>query len=826
MSVTILKTVQPCNKVWNGEKMAFGKPFTTAQAMTRNIDSLEALAEVIRSISDDPCKVWCPGGSFEAYPDDQQQFSIMAATTIRKQLGLPLDADVSGVQQINGRDYVARLKANMQESRVQLFDYDQTDGMPDKFRNMDADSLVAFMRDIFGQGVGFVAVESTSGRVKGTDKAKGWHLYAIIKEPADLVRFKAAWLSQGFISGWSFLKPTHCRKDIPERGLKAGDVCYYVPWSIFDPSVLASCERLDFIGKPYAAAGSEIEVLPATVKTYPGTALDTTLIQSLEPEQRERVKKTLKAKGIALTGTDGFATSVVGGIALNTSIETQSGWMTVQEFLSSQHDKMRCQIPAFIRDSESWNGILRRTKKETAVLIDNGTQTHYFLPDAEVAPLVAPATKKHKSRLFDPKNPLDWRNAFMMTQESMDKIADPEWIYKNLIIRGHLIVIPAPPNGGKTTIMMHLAGGVVADGYTATYVNADISGADAKSAHAQATAGGFMLLLPDFAMTDDGGLSMADVVALLEDTANTEVNLEKEVFIFDTLKKMVDVIQKSAAKTLYKTLRKLTARGATIICLSHTNKYTGEGGELIFEGTGDLRSDCDEMIFLYPKKNANGSMTVSTKPDKVRGTFEPITFDIAKDRTVTRRDKFIDVKSQIAMEKQRKKDVVEIEAINAILKDGQMHARTEIVATLTKDDACRGRDAIRHVLDRYNGREWASQKGDQNAMLYVMLSEAHLLGKTAPARAQDGRPAHASHTVPAMAGVTPPKNKIYTHTPHTPHTPPTQGAQRFPAGDAPIKQDLAENSCGSCGFSGGTEFSVCESPVLAEKQPAKYVEDF
>jgi len=385
MSVTIIKTSQPCNKVWNGEKMAFGKPFTTAQAMTRNIDSPEALAEVIRSISDDTCKCWCPGGSLTAYPDDQQQFNVMAGTTMRNQLGLPADGDVTGVHQINGHDYIARLKDNMQPSSIQLFDYDQTDGMPDKFRNMDADSLVAFMRDIFGQDVGFVAAESTSGRVKGTDKAKGWHLYAIIDVPADLVRFKAAWLAQGFIHGWSFLKPTHCRKDIPERNLKAGDVCAYVPWSIFDPSVLASCERLDFIGKPFAPAGCEIEVLPATVKTYPGTALDTSLIQSLESEQRRRVKKTLKAKGIALTGNDGFATSVVGGIELNTSIETKSGCMTVQEFLSSQHDKLRCQIPAFIRDSESWNGILRRTKKETAVLIDNGTQTKYFLPDAAVS---------------------------------------------------------------------------------------------------------------------------------------------------------------------------------------------------------------------------------------------------------------------------------------------------------------------------------------------------------------------------------------------------------------------------------------------------------
>jgi len=364
--------------------MAFGKPFTEARATTVRVDSIEAVAEEIKGISDNPCKCWCPGGSFADYSGDQQQFDVMAATVMRKHMNLPAGADVSGIQEINNRDYIARIKSNMHASRIQLFDYDQADGMPDKFRNMDADSLVAFMRGIFGEDVGFVAVESTSGRVKGTNKAKGWHLYAIIKDPTDLSRFKSAWLAQGFIHGWSFLKPTHCRKDIPDRGLKAGDVCAYVPWSLFDPSVLASCERLDFIGKPYAPDGSDIEVLPATTKVYEGIALDTAVIASIDAQQREVVKKTLKAKEITLMGNDGFCTSVVGGIELITSIETEAGDMTMREFWESEHKKLRSQIPVFIRDSDSWNGILRMTEKNTPMFYDNGTQTKYFLSEEDV----------------------------------------------------------------------------------------------------------------------------------------------------------------------------------------------------------------------------------------------------------------------------------------------------------------------------------------------------------------------------------------------------------------------------------------------------------
>jgi len=381
--VTIIKTIQPCNKQWNGEKMAFTTPFTEAKAMTVKIESLESLSNTIRGISDVPNKCWCSGGSFAAYPADKQQFNIMAATTMRKRQELHKDANVAGIQHLDGVDYIARLKANMQPSCIQLFDYDMSPDMPDRWQNMTADNLVAFMRGIFGKDVGFVVTESTSARVVGLSKGKGLHLYAMIKNPADLERFKDAWLAQGFLpdNGWSFLKPTHCRKDIPQRHLKAGDICAHVPWSVFDPSVLASCERLDFIGKPYAPDDSGVVINPAKVTLYEGNELDTSLIKSIDTPQRETVKKVLKAKGISLTGREGFTQSVVGGINLNDSIETDQGWITVADFIDSDHDKMRCQIPMHIRDSESWNGILRMTEKGTALLYDQGTRTSYFLPD-------------------------------------------------------------------------------------------------------------------------------------------------------------------------------------------------------------------------------------------------------------------------------------------------------------------------------------------------------------------------------------------------------------------------------------------------------------
>ncbi|MBL4775941.1 MAG: DUF3987 domain-containing protein [Mariprofundus sp.] len=384
--VTVLKTDNSCNKVWDGERMSFNRPFTQAVGYTQRIESVNDLHSLIKRMSDKEGCVLIPGGYFPQYAEHDMQFNVMAATEMKRR-GI---VDVAGIHSIGGNDYIARLKNNMKPSNVILWDYDQADGMPDEWLNKSPDELVSFMRSILGEDVGFVAVGSTSARCKGLDKGKGCHLYCLIEDASDLERFKAAWMAQGFTHGWSFLKPTHCRKDIPKRGLKAGDICSYVPWGVFDPSVLASCERLDFIGKPDGKG--VIVVLPAKIVIYDGVPADTTIIKSLDVEQHKQVKAALKTAGISLTNGDGFNASVVGGISLSDSVDTEAGNITVSEFISGQYEKLRCQIPSHIRDSNSWNGILRMTGKGTALLYDQGTRTSYFLPDSDVVNIESSST--------------------------------------------------------------------------------------------------------------------------------------------------------------------------------------------------------------------------------------------------------------------------------------------------------------------------------------------------------------------------------------------------------------------------------------------------
>ena len=332
--------------------------------------------------------------------------------------------------------------------------------------------------------------------------------------------------------------------------------------------------------------------------------------------------------------------------------------------------------------------------------------------------------KINQARLEDGRPDMSWTAKFEVSDEDMERIADPKWVVENLIIQGHFIVIPAPPNGGKTTIMLYLSRQMVAAGYQVFYVNADVSGADAKGMQKQAKKHGFTLMLPDF----HPGLSMSNVVDQLQAMTEQDTDFSSVVFIFDTLKKMTDVINKSQAKGLYNILRSLSAKGMTVVCLSHTNKYKGEDGHDVFEGTGDLRADVDEMIFLVPRKNDDGSMTISTRPDKMRGSFKPITFNISADREVNLSSRYVDVAAQRDIDAQIDKDELVIELISDVLSGNKKLSQSELVKAVRLKDGTLGEKKIRAVLTRWASgpkRLWAVEEGrEKNRKEYSNLAGA------------------------------------------------------------------------------------------------------
>lgn len=318
----------------------------------------------------------------------------------------------------------------------------------------------------------------------------------------------------------------------------------------------------------------------------------------------------------------------------------------------------------------------------------------------------------------DSPDPFNWIGAFVLTAEEETMLTDAKWIYPNLIIQGHVIAIPARPNGGKTTLMTHIAG-EIASKYRVIYVNADVAGSDAKPMLEHARKHGYTMLLPDM----KAGMCMDDVVSQLERMNEASADYSETVFVFDTLKKMADMINKSSLKKVLATLRGLSAKGMTIVLLAHTNKYDGPDGKPVFEGTVDLRADVDELIYLIPMKNPDGTMTISTDPDKVRGSFQPITFTVTPDRQVIACNEYVNVAEMNRAATGLERDETLIEAITEAIRSGK--AKQVDIAAYCKEHYRISRRQIERALIKYSRQpvvKWKRERGfENNAWVHELI---------------------------------------------------------------------------------------------------------
>ena len=324
------------------------------------------------------------------------------------------------------------------------------------------------------------------------------------------------------------------------------------------------------------------------------------------------------------------------------------------------------------------------------------------------------------------RDPLGWISEFTLTDEEANELMAPAWAYENLLIEGHIMALCAPGNAGKTQLMLYVSRCLAAQGYRVLYLNLDANPGDAKRQLEYAKRYGFEMLFPEI----KSKASVEKLLKRLQGLAAQDVDLDRVVLVLDTLKKFVNMIHKASLAQFIALLRRLTGRGATVAVAAHTNKYAGQDGKLVFEGTGDLRNDVDELIYLYAEKQADGAVLVSTDPDKVRGAFSRISFRIVRvqPELLVEPIAYIDVAAQARKRDQHEADWDHIQAVLALLKSGAM-ARTELIRALTKDPHRVPRRAAARVVDRYKRedaieRYWLEESQYMNNEKTYRLNDA------------------------------------------------------------------------------------------------------
>ena len=295
---------------------------------------------------------------------------------------------------------------------------------------------------------------------------------------------------------------------------------------------------------------------------------------------------------------------------------------------------------------------------------------------------------------------------FEVTDDMVLNMQAAEIIWGDILVSGHIQVWASKPNVGKTTIAM-LAASELSSKYKIYFLQEDAGAGDLPALKQHANDHKYTLINSSLSSSNTENILKALKDLCVED-------LSECIFIFDTLKKFAEVMNKRRAKEFFKLTRLLTTSGATVILLGHTNKHPNTNGKQVFEGVGDILSDVDE--FYYLEKTETGSdedFFVKFQPEKVRAAVGTPTFKInSKTRAVNRVNIEIDALAAHKLVENRKKDAPIIEAINQQLTSlGGSSAVTALAKNVSASSEF-GVSKVRATIRRFS----SPNKSDESAL--------------------------------------------------------------------------------------------------------------
>ncbi len=301
----------------------------------------------------------------------------------------------------------------------------------------------------------------------------------------------------------------------------------------------------------------------------------------------------------------------------------------------------------------------------------------------------------------------------------------------NVALAGQATVIYAPPGSGKTLLTIWLLLEAIRSGRilggNLYYMNADDSSSGvADKMRLLEDVGAHMLVpgLRDF--------TAAKLLELMRDMVKTN-RCRGVVIVVDTLKKVVDTMDKRDSAAFGAVVRECVAQGATFIGLGHTRKNPSPTGKLVHGGTTDLLEDADAACILTPLniRTGEGDKVVQFQSIKRRGDNVDEAFAYAEGGTASYDELMASVRRVdpnkldhfVAAAAERSDEPV-IDIVIACITEGvvQKMALADVVGRRAKTST---RAAIK-VIERYQGDDpaqhrWTYSVGERGAKLYRLF---------------------------------------------------------------------------------------------------------
>lgn len=631
--------------------------------------------------------------------DPKEEFRLVSEAAFIREIGkLHLGVHTKP----DGNKLAARKKDGITPSTWILLDFDEPPGFPQDWKLLNIDERLQLMERVI-PGISKcerIDLYSSSARVilPGNSPRQKTHSWIQISDASKVEMLRIHTQIHSVLKGISFIFNKHSTKNPSLVVAKEHR-------TLIDAAVFVT-GRLVFCSKPNVdiEGARVIDANPEVIN--PGAGLLD--LSWLKEPSKEDLASYKKYSGMSLQivskGT-GLAFIARGALNLNTEIKAGGKTQSTEQWIADMRAgvygkqeqdgsfKLRCETP--FRESFSEAAFIKMSKDGDVMLFDVGTSTTYPL-------LAFNKIDVEDSLPLPPKRSNSWLNRITdmkTTEELMNSIQDTQFAWKRLIPQGHMVIICARAGDGKTTIMIQAAAEMAADGYEVIYINADASADQLKDYHRHATENNYTLVAPDLHV----GKSVNDVVEALGNLAKTAEDLSDKVLILDTVKKFTDMIQKQKAKEFFRILRSLTTKGMTIVSLGHTNKYNDADGKPIYEGTGDVRNDFDDLIYFVAVKNDEGNLLVSTTLDKRRAAgMRDETFEIdSETRHVSVKSNYVDTLEIANMKKSIEKDSDVIQFIQDSIRF--QNRSIEEVCREAKDgrmDFSKG--TIRRVMKNYS----------------------------------------------------------------------------------------------------------------------------
>ena len=201
-----------------------------------------------------------------------------------------------------------------------------------------------------------------------------------------------------------------------------------------------------------------------------------------------------------------------------------------------------------------------------------------------------------------------------------------------------------------------------------------------------------------------------------------------KVIIIDTVKKIVNLMDKAQVADLMKHLKNFTHAGGTVILIAHANKNLGPDGLPVLEGVGDLKNDADCVVRVQRHKDI---ITMSNEKNRSYVELEAIfqTSETKDYKSLMYSVKQLSGQEAIDLKLQRMQECFKedncrlIETITEMI--GLFPAqKTKLVKDLIEDTGL-SRKAIVDILELLEDDLWDLEKGPNNSKNYSLRTNVN-----------------------------------------------------------------------------------------------------